>query len=306
VRAWPKFLVISELRALIREFRPQIVVAHGYSDHLWGRIAALRENVPVVVQVEHNLEHYKWLHLWRSRRLAARTDAIVTVSRGVAKRLEDCGIPADKLRPILNGVRTERFSAAGAEPWEKREPAVLMAARFARQKDHATLLHAVAELRRRGVVVPVRLAGGGSSGHQRTARRLAESLGLEGVVEFLGPRSDLPELYRKHRVAALSTRYEGLSLAVIEALVAGCAVVGSRVPGVEELIDGGRTGWLAAPQDPVALADAIQEALGPEGAVRAGAGRTAALAHYSLQRTIDEYEALFEELINRRRIAVTR
>jgi len=299
VAAWPKFRTIAQLRAIIRTFRPQILVAHGYSDHLWGRMAALREGVPVVVQVEHNFERYKWLHAWRSRRLAARTAAIITVSRGVAERLAARGLPREKLHVILNGVRLERFAAAAAAPWAEREPAVLMAARFARQKDHATLLRAAAVLRDRGTPVPIRLAGGGGSRAQRAARRLATELGLGDTVEFLGPRTDVPELLGQHRGFVLSTHFEGLPLALMEAMAAGCAVVGTEAPGVAELIDHGRNGWLAAPGDPAALADAITLALGTGGAAAAAAGRAHALTHFGLDRMLDEYEELLEQLLCR-------
>ena len=299
VRAAPKFLTILELRRIIREFRPQVVAAHGYSDHLWGRIAALREDVPVIVQVEHNFERYKWLHRWRSRRLAARTDAIVTVSRGVAERLAGWGFPPAKLHPIYNGVRLDRFAGV-TDDWMQREPAVIMAARFSRQKDHATLLRAAALLRDAGMPVPVRLAGGGSGRHERVARSLSRALGLEGLVEFLGPRDDLPALYRRHRIAVLSTHFEGFGLVVVEAMAAGCAVVATRAPGVAELIDPGRTGWLAEPDDAESLATAIRKALAPEAAAVAAAGREHSLVHFGLDRMMDDYERLLLDLLARK------
>lgn len=299
VRAWPKFLTIAELRTIIRGFRPDVLVAHGYSDHLWGRIAALRENVPVIVQVEHNLERYKWLHLWRSRRLAARTDAIVGVSRGVTDRLAERGHPRDKLRAILNGIRLERFAAE--TPFLSRERAVLMTARFARQKDHATLIRAAAVLRDRGTPVKVRLVGGGKHRLFVAARRLSAELSLTDWVEFLGPRSDLPQLLAQHRVFALSTHFEGLPLALMEAMAAGCAVVGTRAPGVDELIEPGKTGWLAEPRDPVTLADAIVAALADSAAPVAAASQRFARENFALADTVAKYERMFAELVATKR-----
>lgn len=299
VRAWPKFLTISELRKIIREFRPDVLVAHGYSDHLWGRLAALRENVPVIVQVEHNLERYKWLHLWRSKRLAARTEAIVGVSQGVTTRLAASGHPKDKLRVILNGIRLERFSVS--TPWLQRERAVLMTARFARQKDQATLIRAAGVLRDRGTPVKVRLVGGGKQSLFQAARRLTAELDLLEWVEFLGPRSDLPQLLGQHRVFALSTHFEGLPLALMEAMAAGCAAVGTRAPGVDELIEPGRTGWLSEPKDPVTLADAIAAALDDSAAPIAAASLRLAQEKFALRDTVAAYERMFEELLAAKR-----
>jgi len=297
----PKFRMMAELRAAIREFRPDVFVAHGYSEHIWGRMAALAEGVPVVVQVEHAHERYKWLHLWRSRRLAARTDAIVGVSRGVTERLRELGFPAEKLHVVYNGVRVERFMAAQSAPWAEREPAVIMAARFGQPKDQRTLIRAAALLRDRGMPVHVRLVGGGKRLELWRAKWLVRRLGLGELVEFLGQRSDLPELFRRHQVAVMSTRREGFGLVVIEAMAAGCAVVGSRAPGVEELIEHGRTGWLATTGDLEAFAAAIAEAFGPEGAARAAAGAEYASTGFGVERMAAGYEALFDRLVAAKR-----
>ena len=297
----PKYRTMAELRAIIREFRPDVFVAHGYSEHIWGRMAAIAEKVPVVVQAEHAHERYKWLHLRRSRRLAMQTDAIVGVSRGVVERLRELGFPAEKLRTIYNGVRVERFVAPTPRPWAEREPAVVMASRFGQPKDQRTLIRAAAVLRDRGMPVRVRFAGGGKRLEIWRAKWLVRWLGLGGLVEFLGPRSDLPEIFWKHQVAVMSTRREGFGLVAVEAMAAGCAVVGSRAPGVEELIEDGRTGWLATTGDPAAFADAIAEALGSDGAVRAAAGAAYAGTGFGLGRMAAEYEALFDRLLAAKR-----
>ncbi len=142
----PKSRLLAELERAMREFRPEVFVGQGYPEHIWGRFAAQRAGVPVLLQVEQNHEHYKWLHLRRTRRLAAQTGAIVAVSHAVADNLRRLGLPAEKLRVIYNTVRLDRFCAA-ARPWAEREPVVMSTARFGRQKDHATLLRAIALLR---------------------------------------------------------------------------------------------------------------------------------------------------------------
>ena len=297
----PKWRTMAELRAIIREFRSDVFVGHGYSEHLSGRLAALAEGVPVVVQAEHAHERYKWFDLGRSRRLAARTDAIVGVSRGVVDRLRELGFPAEKLHTIYNGVRVDRFMAAQPRPWAEREPAVVMAARFGQPKDQRTLIRAAALLRDRGTPVRVRLAGGGKKLELWRARWLVRRLELTELVEFLGPRGDLPEVFRNHQVAVMSTRCEGFGLVVIEAMAAGCAVVGSRAPGVEELIEHGRTGWLATTGDPEAFAEGILAALGEQGAAWAAAGAAYASRGFGVERMAAEYEALFDRLLAAKR-----
>jgi glycosyltransferase involved in cell wall biosynthesis len=304
VRRAPRWRVIAELRAIVREHRPELFVGHGYSEHLWGRLAAIRESVPVVVQVEHNHERYKWGHLQHSLRLDQRTDAIVTVSDSVGMRLREYGFPSAKIRTIYNGVRVERYSGPGS--FDVRIPDVLMISRFGRQKDQATLIRAAALLRDRGRPIRVRLAGGGKWLPRRRAERLVDDLRLHDQVELLGHRSDVPELLQRSRVFVLSTHFEGLPLALIEALAAGCACIGTRVPGVEELIEHGRTGWLVDHEDPESLADAITAALGPAGPICAAAGQVAAEARFNFERMTSDYERLFDELLLRRGSAAPR
>jgi len=296
VRAAPKIVTITQLRRRIREFRPDIFVVHGHSDHIWGRMAAIRERVPIVIMVEQNIERYVWLQRLRSVALARHTDAIVAVSHGVGENLVRLGHPRHTLHVIHNGTLPGRFDRAAEVPLDEREPAVLMAARFARQKDHASLIRAAGLLRDRGTPVKIRLAGCGSSRHERKVRRLVTEFGLRDQVEFLGPRDDIAALLAQHRVSVLSTRYEGLAIAVVEAMVAGCAVVASNVVGVEDVIEHGKTGWLVKPGDPESLARGITEALGPEGVARAAAGRGFALRYLSMEKIVSDYESLFRTL----------
>lgn len=300
----PRSVTMAQLGDAIRAFRPDVVVGQGYPEHLRAREAGLEAGVPVLLQVEQNHERYKGLDLRRSKRLAARTDAIVAVSQAVAAHLRSLGLPADKLRVIYNAVRLDRFCSV-ARPFAEREPVVMSTARFGRQKDHATLLRAIALLRDRGRPVRLRMAGGGKRLQRWHARWLTYRLGLRDWVEFLGQRSDVPELVGRSRVFVLSTHFEGLPLGLIEAMASGCAVIGTRAPGVEELIDHGRTGFLAAPGDVASLADCIEAALGAAGAGCAAVARVETPGVCGLERITAEYEDLFDELLAAKRGATT-
>jgi glycosyltransferase involved in cell wall biosynthesis len=296
----PMYRTVRELRAIIREFRPDAFVAHGYSEHISGRLAALAEGVPVVVHVEHAHERYSLLNLWRMRRLAARSQAVVGVSYGVAERLIELGVPRDSVEVLYNGIRLARYVEPTPPPIDERERAVVMISRFAAVKDPHTLIRAIALLRARGLDVPLRLVGGGRRWPRFTAERLCRRLGVEDLVQFLGHRDDVPDLLRRHRVAALSTRAEGFGLSVAEALAAGCAVVASRVRGVEELIDHGESGWLAAAQDPESMADGIAAALGEDGARWAANGAAGSRERFTLERMTRDYETLLLRLADAR------
>jgi glycosyltransferase involved in cell wall biosynthesis len=113
----------------------------------------------------------------------------------------------------------------------------------------------------------------------------------------------VPSLLMRHPVCVLSTHYEGMPLALIEGMAAGCAVVGTAVPGVRELIRDGIDGRLVPENDPRALADALEALLRDPAAAAAMArqAREAALTVYSRERMDAAYEALVLELTGRRR-----
>ena len=88
---------------------------------------------------------------------------------------------------------------------------------------------AVRLLRERGLHPPLLFAGAGKPLHRRPVEKLVEELGLQGQVRFLGLHREVPALLMRHRIGVLSTHYEGMPMALIEAMAAGCAVVGTAV-----------------------------------------------------------------------------
>lgn len=296
VSNWLHALTVWELRRIIRAWRPDVVFAHGFSDHIWGRQAAVAEGVPRIFHVEHNArERYTRRRLRQALALAPHTQASIGVSEGVRTSLIERGFAPAQCLAIPNGIALERFPESLLPPrWQDREPAILMASRFARQKDHATLIHALALLRDRGLTPALYLAGAGSERLLRQARALAERLGLNAQVRFLGNVSNLPERLAATQVFVLSTRWEGMPLALVEAMAAGCACVATDVVGVREVIDQGRTGLLVPPGDATALADALQQVLlDPAMAARLGAAaRAQALKAHGHELMWQRYRAL--------------
>jgi len=300
VPGWSHVATIWALVRLCREFKPDVLFCHGFSEHLWGRYAGLLAKVPHLVHVEHNTrERYTRWRLAQSRWLAKRTDRIVGCSEGVRQALVAQGMPAERTVAIANGIRLEPFDGADAVDFDARVPGIVMVARFSKQKDHATLLRAVALLRDRGLTPPVQLAGGGKAMHRAPLERLAKDLGIASQVAFLGVVRDVPTRLMGHRIACLSTHYEGMPLALIEGMAAGCAAVASAVPGVKEVLRDGVDGRLVPEGDPVALADALERLLRDPGeaARLAAAGRARALAEFSRERMNRDYAALCRALV---------
>jgi glycosyltransferase involved in cell wall biosynthesis len=104
------------------------------------------------------------------------------------------------------------------------------------------------------------------------------------------------------QVCVLSTHYEGMPLSLIEGMAAGCAVVGSRVPGVREVLQHERNGLLVDEGDPEALADALERLLArpQEAAAMAAQGQRDARERHGLALMLSRYEALFLRLLGQR------
>lgn len=302
VNNWTHLSTILELAAVCRKFQPDVVLAHGYSEHLWGRYAALLAKVPVIVQVEHNTkERYSNWRLKQSRWLAQHTDKIIGCSEGVRTVLLQQGLPADKCIAIPNGINLHPF-VPPPPSWSQRLPKVLMVARIAKQKDHATLILAIARLRQQGIELPLTLVGKGKARVVKRLQRLCQELGVNDLVHWLGYSNQVPQLLAEHKYFVQCTHYEGMPLTLLEAMAAGCAVIGSAVPGVQEVLAEQSIGLLHKHSDADHLASQLRYLLehDDEAASMAAQAREHAFAHHSKELMNERYERLLLELVARR------
>lgn len=298
VSNWLHALTVWELRKIIREFKPDAMFAHGFSDHIWGRRAAAAEGVPHIFHVEHNSrERYTPRRLRQALALEPFTQAHIGVSEGVKTSLIERGFPTEKCVAICNGIDLTRFpQSAIPQRWEDREPVIYMASRFARQKDHDTLIKALALLKQRGLTPALYLAGAGKSSLRAKAERLVTQLGLDSQVHFLGNVSDLPQRLMQARFFVLATHWEGMPLALVEGMAAGCACVVSDVIGAREVIEPGVNGLRVPEANSQAMADALQKLLeNPDLAQSLGhAARNYASNHYGREHMWDQYQKLLK------------
>lgn len=226
-------------------------------------------------------------------RLAARWCATIVA---VSAYERDAGLAVGvgrrpQFRVIPNGVDPARFAADPA-PVPGR---IVMVGRMAEPKRHDLAIRALAVVRRACPAAHLELVGDGPL--RPGLEALAEALGVTGAVAFLGDRDDVAERLRAAACVLLASRYEGCSLAVLEAMAAGRPVVASRVGGMDELVEDGVTGRLVA-NVAEELAAALLEVIGPGtgGEAMGAAGRSVAAERFAAGRTsagtIAAYRAL--------------
>lgn len=287
---------------LMRQERFSLVHCHSTKAGLLGRTAAWLAGVPAIIFTAHGWQFVgDWSSALRRCMVAAEwmvarlSTAIICVSeydRQVAMQ-KHIGRPG-QLIVIHNGV--------DPAPWlvgdERDDPradiarpcTAVMVGRMTAQKDPATLIEAWRRVRG-----PHRLVLVGEGPLRSALEAQIRREGLADRVTLLASTTDIPSLLRTADLFVMSSRWEGLPLAIIEAMLTGLPVVGTSVGGVPEIVVDGETGFLVPPKDVDALASTLYRLLeDPNLRRRMGeAGRRRALAHFTESRMLAETAAVY-------------
>ncbi|MEV0675596.1 glycosyltransferase [Actinosynnema sp. NPDC050436] len=273
-------------RAAIKDFRPEVVLAHNVSASMVARLALLPRKVPLLT-VFHGVADADY---GGAARILRRTSgAVVTVAEATAHRLRAAGLRPDPL-VIPNAVfpqepRVDRATVRAAMGVAQDVPVALCLARLEPQKRHDVLLAAWARI---GGGAELWLAGDGSlrPALERTAA------GIPGV-RFLGNRPDVPDLLAAADVTVLTSDWEGMPIAVLESLAAGTPVVATDVDGVGQALAGGG-GVAVPPRDPAATSEALRGLLfdGARRAAVGAAGRAAVTSAHDPRALMESYDEL--------------
>jgi glycosyltransferase involved in cell wall biosynthesis len=241
-----------------------------------------------------------------------RARRVIAVSEAVAASARAAGIfvpsaphrrrASQMLVVVPNGVDATRFAFAAQQRQRTRKPSpegsgpvALCVARLSPEKDVGGFLEAAALVAGRLATARFWIAGDGPL--LPTLRHQVRQLGLEGRADLLGRRDDIPALLAAADLLCLPSREEGLGLAALEAMAAGLPVVATRVGGLAEVVEDGKTGLLVPPGDRAALANALRELLSdaPRSLAMGKAGRARVEAHYTQEAMIAATQAVYAE-----------
>ncbi len=279
-------------RECLRELRPAIVHTHLFGADLWGRLAAFTAGVPTVITTEHNLfPHEGWLTRATKRLLASRTDAFVAVSVAVKRHLIEAErVSKKRIRLIPNGIDCARIIPRTARAF-RDVPRLLTVGRLDPQKGHATLLKALARVKR-----PWMLDVAGVGPLERDLKALADRLAIAPRIRWLGVRRDVPSLLSSSDLFCFPSLWEGFGLAAVEAAAAGVPIVASDLDVCREILHDNAT--FAPPGDVPAFAQAIDAILRDPIPRIAIAQRAVSriTTVYSIDRMVDGYAKVYREL----------
>jgi glycosyltransferase involved in cell wall biosynthesis len=288
-----------------------VVLCHVHAGIFWEAqdIAAISKHsgVPVVVRTEHlPFVSDDPGHRTQHAKAMRHVDQLICVSNQARDSFVDAGIAPERIAVIRNGTRViggpaDRTAFRSTLGFGPDSRIVLTVARYTEQKDHRALLDAIPSVLEREP--RARFIWVGTGPLEEVMIDTVCRKGLDRYVMFLGQRDDVPELMAAADVFALPSRFEGLPLAVLEAMAAGLPVVATRVCGTTEAVRHRLTGLLVDPSQPTALATALVEVLTkPEWAEQLGErGRVRAGRCFSAERMARQTLALYDNVSSRAR-----
>jgi glycosyltransferase involved in cell wall biosynthesis len=241
--------------------------------------------------------------LWRySIWLVNRFDHVVFSTETQSKAFTEHGLRVP-VTIISNGLDTTRYrpsdgirkdlDAKYLLPSGKR---ILFVSRLARDKDIEVLIRAMSRVRA-DAEASLLLVGRGDD--RPRLESLTEELGLQHWVRFLGfvPEEDLPELYRQSDVFAIASRCEVQSIPTLQAAATGLPIVAAHAGALPELVHDGSNGFLAPPNDPEAMGEALLKVLrDPDRAHHMGEASLTIGTKHADSATFDAYEEFYHRI----------
>lgn len=299
------FNASGAIKNALQELRPDVLHTHQVGALFYAGPAAKALGVPLIVHTEHSnhlrkanvgfcrRQRMSWLWWWAAKYVRR----FFCVSKDIAAELAARRIvPQGKLAVILNGINMEPFRESFAKNALRHAagipadvPVIGTVGRLNEVKRQDLLVRAFARVRAHYSSARLLLVGDGPL--RDSLRALSVHLGIADAVHFAGYQSQPERFLAMMDVFALTSRLEGLPLAILEAWAAGLPVIASAVGGVPDLLKHDQTGLLFEADDENRLVGQLKEILyDPAQGRRLGeAGRQEVLAKYSLQRMARDY-----------------
>ncbi|MDM8527691.1 glycosyltransferase family 4 protein [Anaerolineales bacterium HSG24] len=291
---------VKECIKLIRQLKPDVIHAHSSKAGLVARLAAKATDTPIVFTAhgwgfKPGVPPIRRGVVWTTELLTTPLITKIVCPSLYDKRLAEQYLVGNKNRLVTIPYGLPP-TAPSASPTQ--EPInIIMTARFHEPKEQRVLLRAFAKIQ--PVTAKLILVGGGDE--LSLSQDLASELGITDKVEFLGDRTDVPDLLAQSQIFVLLSRYECLPISILEAMRAGLPVIGSNVGGVSEEIEHGVTGFLTPRSDVETVAGALNILIAhPDLRQKMGqAGQQKFLAEFTLNRMLTRMDDLYRSIISR-------
>ncbi|MBI2870089.1 MAG: lipopolysaccharide heptosyltransferase II [Candidatus Omnitrophica bacterium] len=302
---WSIFTQVRKVARILRDERADLVHARsrvpGWIAYFASRMAGVR--FVTTCHGWYNARGFSTCMAWGAR--------VIVASSSIGRHMtEDFGVPVENIRLIPRGVDLKGFTWRGPRIPNPHGPVVGVIGRITPLKGHEVLIRALGLIARKMPGLQVKIVGTAPRGkekYERGLRDLAARLGLGPLVKFLGDRDDVPRILEGLDALVVPTKVpEAFGRVVIEAQAVGVPVIASRVGGLAEIIEDGRTGLLVSPEDPEELAKRIQELVSDPELIRiiVTAARKKVETEYTLDLMVDRTLEVYEEVLGGETIAL--
>ncbi len=306
------FNTMRHLAAILAENDIHVVNAHHFMSMVYSFYGCKVKKQAKLIYTEHSEWEVEAIPMiWQvlGTGLLRCVDRTVGVSTAISECLQrKFFILPLRLGTIKNGVDLKLFSNVENKLTIKKElgigrddRVIGIVANLKRVKNHLFLLNAFRELTGEFDKVKLILIGQGfkddPENTEEEIRDFVDTNGLCNKIFMLGYRSDIPQLLSMMDIFCLTSNMEGLPISLIEAMASSLPVVGSKVPGIKDVIDHGVNGFLIALNNTAALKNALLDLVKNDSlCVRMGNQSKLLAKSYSMESCIKNYENLFSEL----------
>ncbi|MHA7819582.1 MAG: glycosyltransferase family 4 protein [Erythrobacter sp.] len=280
----------STLKKALSGFRPQII--HAHTVRALPMLTLARARAPVLL-THHNTRLP--FPPWMFKLCDLMTDGYVAIGAEVESIL---GQHARKPIVRIPNAASRLFKAGEPRKFGSHSKAILSVGAISEQKNYDLLIEVAGALRSNHLLDPLprlRVAGGGAD--LASLRAKVTERGLEDMVEFLGERSDVPDLMQGSDLYLNVSLYEGMPLTLLEAMASGLPIVATDVPGNRELVKDGANGMKAPLGDAAAIAQSIATLLSDADLYeRLSRGAISKSADFSIERCAERHRDLYSSL----------
>ncbi len=299
---------VRRMAAYIRKNDIKLIHAHEFSSNCYSLLAARLTGTPIICTA-HGKNYYpdRYYRRFAYRRVASYADEFVAVSHDLKDFIiREVGIAPSRIRVVHNGIDTGVFNRQCHDRSATRkmlgiEPAayvIIVVAALFEMKGHKELINALASLESGKENLCVLFVGDGN--YRQELQRQAADCALEGVIRFLGFRSDIPSLLTASDLFVLPSYSEGLPVSVLEAMAAGVPVIVTDVGGLKEVVRDGENALLVPPRSSSELTDKIAYCMGKGLALESMTARARedVVRSFGLDAMLTSYRNLYSRLLS--------
>jgi len=308
------FKSLQQMEKLLREIRFSLVHVHTPVAAFVTRLACQRTNTHPVLYTAHGFHFYKgaplknWLLYYNMEKVAAHwTDGLITMNEEDYKAAQNFKLRKNGKVFFVPGVGVDIVGLeqriASMDRSEKRKElgiselstVLITVAELIPRKNHIQVLKALSKLTKTNFHYLI--VGNGEI--EQKLKKAVNELMLQDKVSFLGFRRDVPELMVSSDIFVLTSRHEGLTRAVMEAMAVGLPIIATDVRGNRDLVKNGENGYLVPLDDVEQTAIAIERLIDSEDLRRSMGEKSKELVRpYDLQRVLEEMQKIYDNILN--------